>query len=286
MDSIPSNRPSFPMEIKDFRYKKSKFMGGKSPLETKDNTPYISYGNNIYLYYYGTNINMDRRKFLKLGILASSALYVGTYRKEILRKLIEVGLEDGKYDFDEILIDDYDGLNEGAIEYTRKTNPKAFEGHGIGFKKGDYLWTANHIVDGNWDVFIEDEQMEIVKKDKENDLAVFKLPTGYEGKEFPLGDSDELKEGNLVVVGGKGNSVKANKHTKIASATGVDWGILSKEVGKENAFMLWASIVPGDSGGPVYAFRDGEPEIVGMNKSYIYGFGEAHKINHIKEALT
>ena len=52
---------------------------------------------------------------------------------------------------------------------------------------------------------------------------------------------------------------------------------------KEDFFLSWHQIMNGDSGGPVYAFRFGTPELVGISKFYAGGFGGSHKINHIKE---
>jgi len=233
---------------------------------------------------------MDRREFLKdMGIVVVGGGALGLLNscgKDITKTLIKYGISDGEYDFDELLIDDYEKLIDGMIKYDTKTINGPFDGYGCGFLKGNKLLTANHIINGEYDAFLDGEQIEIIYKDKENDLAVLEVPDKYKEYEVPLGDSDELKTGHLVSnVGIPHGMKKVVKHRKIIDTEGSDRMLSGRLLGSENVFLTWYSVLPGDSGGPAYAFRDGNPEVVGMGKSMYGPYSEFHKINHIKDKL-
>ncbi len=227
---------------------------------------------------------MNRRKFLKLaGTFGAGVAAGGLIKyKSIPEKLIKYSLKDGKYDFDDILIDDLDSVLYDAIEY--KTLDGIFEGYGLGFYKGNKLITAAHILNNETQVFLNNEELEVIHKDRENDIAIIDVPQKYILHEPKLGNSDELEVGNVIVAVGIPKGVrKIARLNRIVAEDGCDCLLTGRHVGKENEFLIWGILSPGDSGGPVFAFRDGEPEIVGMMKSLYGSYGECHKINHILE---
>jgi S1-C subfamily serine protease len=240
---------------------------------------------------------MKRRDFLKLGLLGAGGVLTGVYRKDIARELVKYGMRDGEYDFDELLIDGLDELVDAAVKYETKTIPRSpHDGCGYGFFKGNKLLTAQHIINGEFDVFLDKEQGDVIYKDKDNDLVVVEFSKKVSDKypNIPLGDSDELKVGHLI--GQVGEAVlksflsdpakkKGMKHRKVYSTESAPTMLSGGKLGKENVFLLWYGILPGDSGGPAYAYRDGKGEIVGMGKSMFGPYSEFHKINHIKDKL-
>ncbi|MBI2446841.1 MAG: trypsin-like peptidase domain-containing protein [Parcubacteria group bacterium] len=143
-------------------------------------------------------------------------------------------------------------------------------------------------------------------RNKKKDFALFEiraLPKG--GQEnisapnfpFEIGKSDELKIGHFIYLNGKPeiNSEVARPGfiTSLVSATPIS----ALEVKKDNnEFGISQSTDQGDSGSPIVAFRDGQPELVGIYLGWIGGNGNgkntrsrALKINvaadEIKEKL-
>ena len=247
-------------------------------------------------------MSMDRRNFLKtLGILSLTTV-TGCVSSNYIKK----ALEDGLYDFDDILVDCYDDLLDGVIEFDTKIKYKhdkktgEEKSYGLGFRKGNKLITTSHLIRKknlrlrtpfgiaiiptetiDRKVFFPDGEGEIIFEDVGSDIAVIEMPKEYK-REFPFGNSDELKIGTYTTTVGKslGKNVLV-KSGRVVSTSGKEKLYLSDLVGKENVFLVWGINIPGDSGGAVYAFRDGNPEIVGMVDARYDGIGENHKINHI-----
>ena len=256
---------------------------------------------------------MDRRKFLKnMGILAGMGMVSASMIDgRPVKYLIKKSFEDGKYDFDDLLIDNYDELRFGAVEYKTKIKYKSSNresernSYGLGFRKGNKLLTANHLVSVDnlimrtpfgmmylpaetlsSHVYFPDGEGKILHKDKKEDIALIEMPDEY-GNEFPLGNSDELEIGNLIALSGKSlGQKKVVKQGRVISTYSSDE---MRETGgygkKEDRLLVWYLNMSGDSGGPVYAFRDGEPEVVGMCVTMTNGLGEEVKINHMKDIL-
>lgn len=256
---------------------------------------------------------MDRRKFLKnVGILAGmGAVSASMIDGRPVKYLIKKSFEDGKYDFDDLLIDDYDELRFGAVEYKTKIKYKSSNkerernSFGLGFRKGNKLLTADHLISVNKipirvsfgmihipaetlssHVYFPDGEGKILYNNAEEDVALIEMPDEY-GNEFPLGNSDELEMGNLIALSGK--SLGQKKVVKQGRVIATDSSDKIRETGgygkKEDRFLVWYLNMIGDSGGPVYAFRDGEPEVVGMCVTMTNGLGEEVKINHMKDLL-
>jgi len=256
---------------------------------------------------------MNRRDFLKTvgGAVGIGGLGVtAANRRNILKYIIDDAHKDGKYDFDDELLDNFENLLYGNIEYKTKIKYKSGgverekNSFGCGFRKGNKLITADHLI--NMDqipirtpigmmynpvktterhAYFPSGEGEIIFRDAKNDLALIEMPYKH-GKEFPLGNSDELRPGHIVSTVGKPAGKKEIVRTsRVVSKDGGSKLISCDLMGPENIFLVWAQNYPGDSGGPVYAHRDGEPEVVGQVLSIFNGIGEDHKINHIKHLL-
>lgn len=254
---------------------------------------------------------MDRREFIRnAGIVAGGAALTSCYP---VKYIVKKSLEDGEYDFDDLLIDNYNDLRFGAVEYKTKIKYMAGKSggesernsYGLGFRKGNKLITANHLVSidtlpmrtpfgmmympaetKSSHVYFPDGEGKVIYNNKKEDVALIEMPDEY-GIEFPFGDSDELKIGNIVALSGK--SMGENKIVKQGRVISTSSSEKIRSIGgyekKEDRFFVWYLNMSGDSGGPVYAFRDGNPEVVGMCVSMTNGLGEETKINHMKELL-
>jgi len=259
---------------------------------------------------------MDRREFLKTagaGVLGLTGVaYIGANRKSIAKYIMKDLQSDGKYDFTDDLLNNMEELLYGNIEYKTKIKyklkegkaPREEENFGCGFRVGNKLITADHLITMeelrentpfgvykipvdtlDRKVYFPDGEGEIIYRNPENDLALIEMPSEH-GREYPLGNSDELEPGHIISSVGKSDSIKEIvKTSRIVSKDGDYQLLISKKMGPENVFLVWAQNYPGDSGGPVYAFRDGNPEVVGQILAVHRGIGEDRKINHIKKLL-
>ena len=226
---------------------------------------------------------------------------------------------DGEYDNNDMLVDSdtYRDLVEGAVpfyswvKYKETDTGDAYSTKtiGSGFLKGESLVTVNHIFEKTCvgretkkgykitpvkmldakayydiDGLSEPIELSILYQDRENDLAVINFPYGT-ALEFKWGDSDDLRVGNLVSVAGTplATTKMLRKGTVGSENSNPLFGM--DDIDDAEIFLSWGMLMPGDSGTPVYAFRDGEPEIVGMALTSNNYHNECHKINHIREVL-
>jgi len=194
------------------------------------------------------------------------------------------------------------------------------ENHGTGFVlPGNLVITAAHVVMvdkftqkiftplGIATVVISDQRMEsesfLVEPggsripltplviSSADDVAVMRIPRGKEKiKVFPygLGDSDDLRIGNMVYVVGRPMNQEVNIREGIVS--GLKGNALSRKIyeNPDNLFMFSSGLAPGDSGAPIIAIRDGAYEIVGIAQGMISAepqFGWGIRINVVKELI-
>lgn len=105
-----------------------------------------------------------------------------------------------------------------------------------------------------------------IYKNRADDVVLFELPKGVRPPSFPhpLGDSDELRVGNFIYVVGNPLNLGVNVREGIVSALKAPRMVSRIEAKEENAFMVSNGLMPGDSGAPVIAIRDGRYELVGL----------------------
>jgi len=241
---------------------------------------------------------MNRRDFLKTSLGAGGFALIGCVPL----------LKDGKYDVNDNFIEEFD-LLDGAVEYKTKIKYKTsssdkeneFNGYGLGFRKGNKLITDSHLINSqpirmrtpfgiismptetlSTEVYFGEDEGGIIYDNEEKDTALIELPKEI-GREYPLGDSDQLETGDVIASVGKSFGKRMLvKPGRVVSKDGItDYaGFDEKET-----FLNWYKNMPGDSGGPIYAFRDGEPEIIGKVLAMHNGIGVNHKINHIKKLV-
>lgn len=125
----------------------------------------------------------------------------------------------------------------------------------------------------------------------EKDIALYELPPGLILPSFPyeIGDSDELKEGNFVYIIGHPLGSGINIRNGIVSALRWQVGEIPLfNAEKNDFFMLNVGLIPGDSGTPILAIRDGLYELVGITSAAIVPFnqlGFAVRINVVREVI-
>lgn len=174
-------------------------------------------------------------------------------------------------------------LEASLIELYQKTNPGVVfiivppvsSGSGFVFNSDGYIVTNNHVVDGGRDFEVifangERRRAELVGTDVDSDLAVIKvdqLPDGVPA--LPIGSSDELEVGQLVVA--IGNPFGEQGSMSLGIVSGLGRSLLSnRETSTGSSYSLPeviqtdAPINPGNSGGPLLNL---EGEVVGVNSA-------------------
>lgn len=136
----------------------------------------------------------------------------------------------------------------------------------------------------------EDHLLKVMYRNKDDDIALFGLPSGVSPPSYPydVGDSDDLKVGNYVYVVGNPMNLGVNVREGIVSALQAPEQVANIEAKGENAFMVSNGLVPGDSGTPVIAIRDGKFELVGLSQGTFVGntrLGWVIRINAIRSLL-
>lgn len=131
--------------------------------------------------------------------------------------------------------------------------------------------------------------LKLILKDKKHDVALLKVPKNLDlpSFPFPIGDSDELQVGNFVYVIGNPLNSGVNVREGIVSALSPPPDISATAPADVDAFMLSNGLVPGDSGTPVVAIRDGKLELVGISHATIgtTRIGWAIRINSVQHLL-
>lgn len=176
--------------------------------------------------------------------------------------------------------------------------------NGIGYRDffGTYFKPV-HVMEEKTSIFLNDRFIRVEKLmgDKRADLALFKAPQGVLLKGFPyaFGDSNDLQPGDHVTLFGNPFLMGTSpKHGSVIQ-TSVNESILrgfypdllnpaQGEKGDENYFLMDIALDKGDSGGPIIAYRDTCPELVGLVQRRIPRFsniGWCIKINYTIEIL-
>jgi hypothetical protein len=140
-------------------------------------------------------------------------------------------------------------------------------------------------------ILISDREFELreIKIDFEQDWALFEMLEELKGKypSFKIGKSDELKPGHFVYFIGYPFDNGILLRSGIIETTFFDLKELGPAISKDDAFALSGGVYPGDSGGPVFALRDGKLELVGILRSTrLYtNIGHGFKIGPVLEKI-
>lgn len=81
---------------------------------------------------------------------------------------------------------------------------------------------------------------------------------------YEIGNSDKLRNGSVTFTFSAVNYPDIKQGNIINNERGCEWGCKTNE----NYFFEDTRVIPGDSGGPVIAFLDGKPQLVGITCYY------------------
>ena len=130
------------------------------------------------------------------------------------------------------------------------------------------------------------KKIEIVAQNEEKDLAVISVPKlNHLPLAYSIGDAKELQAQNIVLVTGYPRGFFKNVNRGFVTSEN-DSRLLDKNY--ENAFIFDASISPGNSGGGIFAVRDGKFELVGITSAMYMGANDLYigvKINGVSEVF-
>jgi S1-C subfamily serine protease len=138
----------------------------------------------------------------------------------------------------------------------------ANRGSGFVIHPEGFLLTANHVVEGSKTIEVRTAngqrlEAKVVVADAQIDLALLKVDNAQEMPSLPLGDSDDVRVGDLAVVFGYPFGRESSMNLGIISRAGKSYS------GSASFDMIQtdAGAYPGGSGGPLL---NGKGHVVGM----------------------
>ena len=143
-------------------------------------------------------------------------------------------------------------------------------GSGVIVDSSGLILTNNHVINGADRIFVlfydgRVTAAKLIGSDDENDLAVLKIQADNINA-IPLGDSDKVRVGDVVMAIGNPFGVGQSVSQGIVSATG-RWNVgISEEAYRENFIQTDAAINPGNSGG---ALIDAYGNLIGINTAVL-----------------
>lgn len=178
---------------------------------------------------------------------------------EILTQVIERSLPAT------VQIDTKADVKEGSTVRVRHGS-----GSGFFFRDDGYIVTNHHVIEGAKEVgvtLISGERVlaRVIGTDPASDIAVLKITTSQKVPTLPLGNSNELKQGEIVIALGNPMGLENTATVGIVSSTHRS----TFHVGLPNVLgyiQTDAAINPGNSGGALLNLRG---EVIGINDAVL-----------------
>lgn len=174
------------------------------------------------------------------------------------------------------LIEIYENVNPGVVAILVETEAGFGSGSGFVIDKTGHIVTNYHVIDDavNIQVWFPSgvkTRGQVIGTDTDSDLAIVKVDVDEKFLfPLPLGDSSEVRVGQIVVAIGNPFGYNSTMTTGIISATGRSLDSINEAPGTNSTFTAGAilqtdaSINPGNSGGPLLNL---EGEVIGVNRA-------------------
>lgn len=160
------------------------------------------------------------------------------------------------------------------IDIYRAVNGKlrlSGSGSGFVFSSDGYIFTNAHVINGAEKIkvtLLDNSELDatLIGSDPDTDLAIIKVYHGHYTV-AKLGETDDLKIGQLVIAIGNPYGYQHTVTTGVISALG---RTMRTESGRmvDNVIQTDAALNPGNSGGPMI---NAEAEVIGVNTAVIRG---------------
>jgi serine protease Do len=183
-------------------------------------------------------------------------------------------------------------INSLRIERRFPVGYVPLEGQGSGFiiDSSGLIVTNNHVVEGaqKVNVTLKDGttyQGEIIGKDPETDIALIRI-NASNLKAAELGDSEELKVGQLVLAVGNALGLPGGPTVSFGVLSATGRPLPGADFIFEGLLQTDAAVNPGNSGGPL---SDIHGKVIGMNTAMVpfaQGVGFAIPVNTVKRVVT
>jgi serine protease Do len=183
-------------------------------------------------------------------------------------------------------------INSLRIERRFPVGYVPLEGQGSGFiiDSSGLIVTNNHVVEGaqKVNVTLKDGttyQGEIIGKDPETDIALIRI-NASNLKAAELGDSEELKVGQLVLAVGNALGLPGGPTVSFGVLSATGRPLSGADFIFEGLLQTDAAVNPGNSGGPL---SDIHGKVIGMNTAMVpfaQGVGFAIPVNTVKRVVT
>jgi Do/DeqQ family serine protease len=166
--------------------------------------------------------------------------------------------------------DPHQGPQFGPRRNDLPQRPQRGAGSGVIVSEDGTILTNHHVIDGAQRITVETSdnkvhEAEVVGSDKPSDLAVIRI----KGDKYPfleLGDSDEVRVGDIVLAIGNPLGIGQSVTSGIISAKGRTTGIGDGTSSYQDFLQTDAPINQGNSGGPLVNVKG---EIVGINSQIL-----------------
>jgi 2-alkenal reductase len=175
----------------------------------------------------------------------------------------------------DLLVNIFKQVNPGVVAVRVETAQGGGEGSGFVFDTEGHIITNYHVVQDNTSLEVDfpsgaKVHGKVVGSDLDSDLAVVKVDVpAAELKPLPLGDSDQLQVGDMVVAIGNPFGFSSTMTMGIVSAKGRNLESIrqtadGRSFSAGDLIQTDAAINPGNSGGPLL---DMQGEVVGVNRA-------------------
>jgi serine protease Do len=170
--------------------------------------------------------------------------------------------------FNDPMLRDFFGFGRGAPQAPREEVQRGL-GSGVVVSEDGYIVTNHHVIDGAQDIRVEFTEggrtvkARLVGSDPPSDLAVLKVDGDHRAV-LPLGDSDKVRVGDIVLAIGNPLGIGQTVTSGIISAKGRRTGLSDGSF--EDFLQTDAAINRGNSGG---ALVNTNGELIGINSQIL-----------------